>query len=1420
MMKKYILYDDQYILLFQYFIEKIYNKKDKNNDIYIKNFSLFFECFKEKLKTVNRNLETFLHITANYNNKQIFVDLFLKLSNMKLISSELILIQNIFGDTCLDIIFNHYFSNKKKNINNKIYINLFKEIKKNKNILDSLPDIYKNEINLNQISSVYFINYEKINSKNSELYAKNIIEMFNKITINKELIFNYLILQNIGFSAFNFIYLYNQEKYEILNNMLLIIKRCQQFYTLKDRYLFEHLFFILKETKKLNDSTNQYINKFIKDIIYPYLNEGKKYWLLINRRKIEHKWNIYHYLFINQYLNFTDKKELFEIINKILLNNNNTFINKLLRKYDTFGYYPFIYFFMNNEVTNDDEKVFLHKLFSFTNIKSKIILNRYNKEINIIEYLKLLSSKENNTNFEIFFKLIIKKKLFDINTFINLIGGYIGQSDSRINKKVFVIILNNIIKSNEEIIDKRKFFNFCKNNLSCFDRELLLNFSNSNLMDGFEDSERKIFISKLIRIAVMKNFPEEQLKEIFVSLTNSINLNEYSILILEILLRLPKQNEYLIKIMKEYFLSKINNDESIEFKLKIFPNIYDHKKKLKTNYFENYYIKVDNIYFIIEMFIYMFYTFNINNKTFQGKLIICDNNKIKYHFKFIFETFKYPINIIKQIFTKIISQIFPHDYTIFSKNFTKYENISKQNKEIEIKEEQNKNFYKIFCDYLLIKYGKRNPNLEKFFQIFYKEFYEIFPNSEKYFLLYHYIHFICFNSPKYLEFIDKKECLIKHNCYRFLPYVFIDNDEFIISQKKLLLFIYKNMFENLKDKSDFLRRVIYFINDYLQFFNDTILEDAINYILINSTDLSTLIIEIIFNSKIIFKQETYNKILKLYLNKYPENILFKYIFTNNKNFLKIGENKRFQKSIIDNFSIIFQNLIKDIDFKKKKNENYDDDYSEHKSEAEILLDDLSNAQRYIDYNDITGKYKFKTELYCKILSSLPYNYRREILNRNIQNYDDFKKYSCNIKNKIAMNLCMLDKQLIVTFYNKILKKMIPDHFSIIYNNIINYNLYSNEKIEFYYVRKVYLMIYDFIFSKTIYFKGYEVFYFLSIIKNECRENLNVYLFNILVKIINIQKENEKNKEKFYNSIFIHKIDNFKNRKIINNNNMYLNFKSNQFNTNIFENLINNTIDIENNFNTILKYFIYYYFDKNNFNYLDYFISIENCFEQLNIESEEFYDQNIFIFLSYNYNKSREYNIFETLKQIIEKEKYKKIKPSFYKINNNSIKLLNNTDITILERNLSSLTQNFPNLSEIIKQNIILRDMIIDILYYSLEKLNKINYKYINKKEYKSGKNIFSIIANNYEFLITDIDFKNEKLILLFFNILKNYLFSNEEKNIYSLIESIFLGNNFINSISNQSIQLKNFSNILTKLLLIIKSEIFYDKIFQYINKKD
>ena len=237
------------------------------------------------------------------------------------------------------------------------------------------------------------------------------------------------------------------------------------------------------------------------------------------------------------------------------------------------------------------------------------------------------------------------------------------------------------------------------------------------------------------------------------------------------------------------------------------------------------------------------------------------------------------------------------------------------------------------------------------------------------------------------------------------------------------------------------------------------------------------------------------------------------------------------------------------------------------------------------------------------------------------------------------------------------------------------------------------MILFFFFSRTIYFKSYEIYYFLSIIKNVYiyNEKFNVYLYNILLKIINIQKENEKKKENFYNSIFIFKFNKYTNRKVINYNNICLNktnYKFELFKKNNFEKFINNNVDIEDNFNVILKYYIFFHFNLNQFifyyYYLDYFISIE-YFEKI-IKSEKIYYINLFAFLSYNYNKSRENNIIETLKQIIVKEKFKTINLYSYKINNDSIKLLNNTNINILDRNLNSLTQNFPNLSGIIKKN--------------------------------------------------------------------------------------------------------------------------------------
>ena len=102
--------------------------------------------------------------------------------------------------------------------------------------------------------------------------------------------------------------------------MLKLLKKCKEFYKLKDRYLFHHLFFILKHTKNLDDITSKYIINYCNDIIISYLNKGNNYKYLINRRKTERNWNIFHYLFINESLSFSNKKELFEIIVNYIIN--------------------------------------------------------------------------------------------------------------------------------------------------------------------------------------------------------------------------------------------------------------------------------------------------------------------------------------------------------------------------------------------------------------------------------------------------------------------------------------------------------------------------------------------------------------------------------------------------------------------------------------------------------------------------------------------------------------------------------------------------------------------------------------------------------------------------------------------------------------------------------------------------------------------------------------------------------------------------------------------------------------------------------------------------------------------------------------------------------------------------------------------
>ena len=278
------------------------------------------------------------------------------------------------------------------------------------------------------------------------------------------------------------------------------------------------------------------------------------------------------------------------------------------------------------------------------------------------------------------------------------------------------------------------------------------------------------------------------------------------------------------------------------------------------------------------MYIFMYFAIKNHDKNLHENLpcfyfTINNNKKLKEYYKLIKETFKYPFHIIKQIFDKIYSKIFPHDFSIFSKNFLEYEKVGNS----KLKESSlNSDFYYAFCDYLLIKYGKRNPKLEEFFTIFYEEYYHIFPDDNNiYFPLYEYIQFFCFDDLKYLQYIENKKYLIINLKYKMLPYVFIKKDKFLKSQIKLFSFISKILIKRIDNHQSYF----HFLENYFEFFKEESLENVILYFdnAEFKNNINSYCIELLY--KMIFKgnlsQTFYNKILFLLFRKIKKILLLK-----------------------------------------------------------------------------------------------------------------------------------------------------------------------------------------------------------------------------------------------------------------------------------------------------------------------------------------------------------------------------------------------------------------------------------------------------------------------------------------------------------------------------------------------------------------
>ena len=71
--------------------------------------------------------------------------------------------------------------------------------------------------------------------------------------------------------------------------------------------------------------------------------------------------------------------------------------------------------------------------------------------------------------------------------------------------KNFITLKKKINKKN-----KKNFVLFCQNNLTNFDRDLLLLFSKEEIMNKyFKEKEKINFVFKLIKIALLKKFPEQ-----------------------------------------------------------------------------------------------------------------------------------------------------------------------------------------------------------------------------------------------------------------------------------------------------------------------------------------------------------------------------------------------------------------------------------------------------------------------------------------------------------------------------------------------------------------------------------------------------------------------------------------------------------------------------------------------------------------------------------------------------------------------------------------------------------------------------------------------------------------------------------------------------------------------------------------------
>ena len=812
-------FDECGFSIFNHYFYILFENKEKNKEIYEKNFSEFFTEYKDALLIQDYFLDTPLHKIVKLNNKKNFLKICEKFNEIGILNEKLLKIKNKDNLSCIDYIINNIRINylsliiKNEHISYKLIINYYlnnAEMEYEKIILKSFED-----------------GFDFIYIKFNEIKLENIIYIFNNKKGYFYSIIYYFAKQGINFINFFYEICEKGNDYDKLFNLIknyLIEKN--EF----EDYIYEHTSYVLRKMNSTNKKGNNEIKyginllQFIIDEKIKNKNEKDMNIILLNRKIVNKKKKIstkifkeglIYNLMYNPNLSFKKKSEIFLLFKK--LTNFNIILQELSNE-EFIQFYNFLEFIENNEINKKN----IINIYN-TNVCFKNILSRFNEYKKIYQtIIELCRESDNKKYYEEFIKLandlIIRKIPFYIKYY------YLSNSEKKINKilKIFLSYIERDyeINPNNNLLNYNLINNFLSNEnfTLCMLKNIIKNSFEKNYFYYLEiifNSEFNLthFIQEYnndIKLSLDKINFEGNIKSI--KLTKKINLKNIFELI-PILQEYPLDYK-LTTSNKELYSYQISNKISIKY-FYTFLYFTDCSKDLnflsQTKKFIIYDVKnmiKNNLIFFLndwdKPFVYdEFINIVEKNILFFCKLLIIDNSlkeenylKINFFFEFLYELKPE----LKQNFSNYQTMIL--NYIDNNKN-EEYLGFIDQN--------TIWNFYlMIILMYIKFKYGNYNPEILFIFLDYYKQYNKIF-------LL--FIKCLKENSKEYRNIIN---------------HFFIG--DFIRNKKNINYLNEKLKFNNEKKYKTkriyfLLDNVIFFFNNYLGDLNEINYSLVYNYII-------------------------------------------------------------------------------------------------------------------------------------------------------------------------------------------------------------------------------------------------------------------------------------------------------------------------------------------------------------------------------------------------------------------------------------------------------------------------------------------------------------------------------------------------------------------------------------------------------------